>query len=81
MATQTGRGGPMFRALAEKGINIQMITTSEIKISTLVSREEHLKACAVRQAFELDALAGCGPQSRFAACRMRDAVDVERLRR
>ena len=28
----------MFRALAEKGINIQMITTSEIKISVLVER-------------------------------------------
>ena len=39
MATQPGVAGTMFRALAEKGINIQMITTSEIKISVLVARE------------------------------------------
>ena len=39
MATQPGVAERMFRALAEKGINIQMITTSEIKISVLVARE------------------------------------------
>ena len=37
--TQTGVADRMFRALAEAGINIQMITTSEIKISVLVARE------------------------------------------
>ena len=38
MATQTGVAERMFRALADAGINIQMITTSEIKISVLVDR-------------------------------------------
>ncbi|MGA2031109.1 MAG: aspartate kinase [Thermoguttaceae bacterium] len=44
MATQTGVANRMFRALAEKGINILMITTSEIKISVLVAREFALEA-------------------------------------
>ena len=39
MATQPGVAERMFRSLAEKGINIHMITTSEIKISVLVARE------------------------------------------
>jgi aspartate kinase len=39
MATQTGVANRMFRALAEKGINILMIATSEIKISVLVERQ------------------------------------------
>ena len=37
MAKQTGVAQKMFRALADAGINIQMITTSEIKISVLVA--------------------------------------------
>jgi len=54
MATQPGIAGTMFRALAEKGINIQMITTSEIKISVLVAREFAQEALrAVHEAFEL----------------------------
>ena len=36
MATQPGVAERMFRALAERGVNIIMITTSEIKISALV---------------------------------------------
>jgi len=44
MATQPGVAERMFRSLAEKGINIQMITTSEIKISVLVAREYALEA-------------------------------------
>ena len=44
----------MFRALADKGINIQMITTSEIKISALVSRDRAQDALrAVHDAFKL----------------------------
>lgn len=54
MAHQTGVAQRMFRALADAGINIQMITTSEIKISVLVSRNEALSALrAVHQAFDL----------------------------
>jgi aspartate kinase len=55
MAEQTGVAQKMFRALADAGINIQMITTSEIKISVLVARGEALAALrAVHQAFELE---------------------------
>ncbi len=54
MATQPGVAQRMFRALAEKGINIQMITTSEIKISVLVAREHALEALrTVHEAFGL----------------------------
>ena len=54
MAQQTGVANRMFRALANSDINILMITTSEIKISALVSREQSLAALrAVHQAFSL----------------------------
>lgn len=55
MATQTGVADKMFRALAEKGINIIMITTSEIKISVLVERQYALEALrTVHEVFQLD---------------------------
>ena len=54
MAFQPGVAERMFRALAEKGINILMITTSEIKISVLVAREYALEALrTVHAEFEL----------------------------
>ena len=40
MPTHTGVAAQMFQALAEAGVNIQMITTSEIKISVLVARDQ-----------------------------------------
>ncbi|MDX1945748.1 MAG: aspartate kinase [Pirellulaceae bacterium] len=55
MARQTGVAQKMFRSLAEAGINIQMITTSEIKISVLVSRDQSQQALRiVHGAFGLD---------------------------
>ncbi len=55
MASQTAVASRMFRALAEAGVNIQMITTSEIKISALVPRDQADRALrAVHQAFALD---------------------------
>jgi aspartate kinase len=55
MANQTGVAQKMFRALADAGINIQMITTSEIKISVLVSRERSQEALRiVHHTFGLD---------------------------
>ncbi len=55
MATQPGVAQRMFQALAEKGINILMITTSEIKISVLVARDHGVEALrTVHEAFELD---------------------------
>lgn len=54
MAKQTGVASQMFRALADAGVNIQMITTSEIKISALVSKDQSNHAlAAVHQAFSL----------------------------
>jgi len=55
MAEQSGVAEKMFAALASAGINIQMITTSEIKISCLVQRSMGTPALrAVHSAFELD---------------------------
>jgi aspartate kinase len=54
MRTHAGVAATMFNALAEAGIAVQVITTSEIKISTLVSRacgKEALRA--IHRAFEL----------------------------
>lgn len=55
MATQSGVAEQMFRSLAERGINIVMISTSEIKISVLVTRQYGVEALrTVHQAFGLD---------------------------
>ncbi len=54
MATRPGVAGMMFRTLAEKGINIDLITTSVIKISVVVAREFAQEALrAVHDTFEL----------------------------
>jgi aspartate kinase len=54
MATQTSVASRMFRALAKAGVNIHMITTSEIKISTLVPKSQAALALrAVHEAFDL----------------------------
>ena len=54
MATQAGVASKMFRALGEAGVNIHMITTSEIKISALVPRSQASEALrAVHHAFLL----------------------------
>ena len=55
MRSHVGIASLMFRTLAEEGINIQMISTSEIKISVVV--EEKYTELAVRvlhKAFELE---------------------------
>ena len=55
MASATGVAERMFFALADADINMQMITTSEIKISALVRRDEASKALSVvHQTFQLD---------------------------
>ncbi len=55
MAKQTGVARRMFRSLADAGINIQMISTSEIKISVLVTRSQGAQALrTVHQAFGLE---------------------------
>lgn len=55
MRSHVGIASKMFRTLAEEGINIQMISTSEIKISVVV--DEKYMELAVRvlhKAFDLD---------------------------
>ncbi|MDV7339772.1 aspartate kinase [Terasakiella sp. A23] len=56
MRTHAGVAATMFQALAEKGINIQVITTSEIKVSVLIA-EEYLELAirALHSAYGLDA--------------------------
>jgi aspartate kinase len=55
MATQTGVADRMFRALADAKVNIQAITTSQIKISCLVGRTQGMEALrAVHDEFELE---------------------------
>ncbi|MCL4465833.1 MAG: aspartate kinase [Chloroflexi bacterium] len=52
-----GHAATMFRALAEHGINIEMITTSQIRITCVVEREQVARAvAALHSTFELDKL-------------------------
>ncbi|MEO1069723.1 MAG: ACT domain-containing protein, partial [Cyanobacteria bacterium J06638_6] len=52
-----GVAARMFKALSEQGINLQMIATSEIKISCVVAKDEGVKALrAVHNAFDLAGL-------------------------
>ena len=55
MRSHPGVAAKMFRTLAEEGINIQMISTSEIKISVLID-EKYLELAvrALHKAFGLD---------------------------
>lgn len=56
MRSHVGIASKMFRILAEEGINIQMISTSEIKIAVVVD-EKYLELAVrvLHKAFELDA--------------------------
>ncbi len=56
MRSHAGVAKEMFRALASKGINIQVITTSEIKVSVLVAEDYvELALRALHSAYGLDA--------------------------
>jgi aspartate kinase len=56
MRSHAGVAHIMFKALAEKNINIQAITTSEIKVSVLISADyTELAVRALHTAFGLDA--------------------------
>ena len=56
MRSHVGIASQMFRTLAEEGINIQMISTSEIKIAVVVD-EKYLELAVrvLHKAFELEA--------------------------
>ncbi len=55
MRSHSGIASRMFKALAEEGINIQMISTSEIKISVVID-EKYLELAVrvLHKAFELE---------------------------
>ena len=55
MRSHVGIASKMFRTLAEEGINLQMISTSEIKISVVID-EKYLELAVrvLHQAFDLD---------------------------
>ena len=55
MRSHVGIASKMFRTLAEEGINIQMISTSEIKISVVID-EKYLELAVrvLHKAFDLD---------------------------
>lgn len=55
MRSQSGVAAKMFKVLSDEGINIKVITTSEIKISVLVDRKYmELAVQALHDAFELE---------------------------
>ncbi|MCC5844671.1 MAG: aspartate kinase [Verrucomicrobia bacterium] len=55
MRSHTGVASRMFEALAERNINIQMISTSEIRVSVVIDEESANTACqALHTAFGLD---------------------------
>ncbi|MFI4932248.1 MAG: aspartate kinase [Burkholderiales bacterium] len=55
MKSHVGVAAKMFRTLAEEGINIQMITTSEIKTSVVIDEKYmELAVRALHKAFELE---------------------------
>jgi aspartate kinase len=56
MRSHAGVAQRMFKALAEKGINIQVISTSEIKVSVLIAEEyTELAVRSLHTAYGLDA--------------------------
>jgi aspartate kinase len=56
MRSHAGIASTMFRALAEKGINIQVISTSEIKVSILIAADyTELAVRSLHTAYGLDA--------------------------
>lgn len=56
MKSHAGVASTMFRALADRGINIQAISTSEIKVSVLIDQDEiELAVRVLHTAYGLDA--------------------------
>ena len=59
MRSHVGIASKMFRSLSEEGINIQMISTSEIKTSVVIDEKYmELAVRALHKAFDLDQPAG-----------------------
>ena len=55
MRSHVGVASKMFRTLSDEGINIRMITTSEIKTSVVIDEKYmELAVRALHRAFDLD---------------------------
>nr|WP_309752201.1 aspartate kinase [Novosphingobium sp.] len=61
MKSHAGVAATMFRALADRGINIQAISTSEIKVSVLIDEDEtELAVRVLHTAYGMDAVSEAG---------------------
>ncbi|ANY19303.1 Aspartokinase [Tsuneonella dongtanensis] len=64
MKSHAGVASTMFKALAERGINIQAISTSEIKVSVLIDEDEtELAVRVLHTAYGLDAPDNVGDEA------------------
>ncbi|WP_164100982.1 aspartate kinase [Candidatus Laterigemmans baculatus] len=80
MAKQTGVAHQMFRALADADVNIQMITTSEIKISALVARDAAQTALrTVHRVFNLESTPSDAKSWEQIRAERSERADVETL--
>lgn len=78
MVDTPGVAAKMFRTLADAGINILMITTSEIKTSVLVHQDDATEALkSVHTAFGLDQLRDDGAEERLTRFNTGDAAADE----
>ena len=79
MVHAEGVAATMFDALSAAGINVHMITTSEIKISVLVDRQDAQKSVeAAHKAFGLDGLADDSPATGSLPVQKSDPLEVVR---
>jgi len=82
MEQAEGVAGRMFSALSSEGINVRMITTSEIKISVLVDRGDGAAAVkAVHRAFSLEAEAAGSDAADGAGTQLVKSSPLEVVRR
>ncbi|MEJ2717218.1 MAG: aspartate kinase [Deltaproteobacteria bacterium] len=73
MRSHSGVAAKMFKVLAQEGINIEMISTSEIKISCVIQRKyAELAVRALHEAFEMEK----GPEQ----ATVRENNEVRRIR-
>lgn len=70
MRKHTGVAAQMFKSLSDAGVNIQMITTSEIKISVLVNRDQReLALRCIHEGFALHQESAAPPAIGYAQIR------------
>ena len=80
MRSHAGVALKMFETLAAKGINIQVISTSEIKVSVLVAAEyTELAVRALHTAYELDATSAFtrARRPRMTACALHKVLCMQ----